>query len=100
MTKLGKRAGLRGQWEQSHGGSSPLLGTRIEMQDVFFLSGLPSEARRAPLLLALHRLMYHTAEARSFSLPRKREKLERAIRTLQLDVLRPDVVQLSTEKVD
>ncbi|MEK7201449.1 MAG: LAGLIDADG family homing endonuclease [Patescibacteria group bacterium] len=35
--------------------------------------------------LALYRLMYHTAEASEMFLPRKREKLERAIRELGLD---------------
>lgn len=35
--------------------------------------------------LALYRLMYHTAEASERFLPRKREKLEEAIRVLKLD---------------
>lgn len=35
--------------------------------------------------LALYRLMYHTAEVSDLYLPRKREKLERAIQVLKLD---------------
>lgn len=35
--------------------------------------------------LALYHLMYNTAEARNFCLPRKLEKLERAIQVLGLD---------------
>ena len=35
--------------------------------------------------LALYRLMYHTAEASDMFLPRKREKLEKAIQVLGLD---------------
>lgn len=37
--------------------------------------------------VALHRLMYHTAEVAGFSLKRKREKLEKAIQVLGLDKL-------------
>lgn len=35
--------------------------------------------------LALYRFMYHTAEASELFLPRKREKLERAVKTLRID---------------
>ncbi len=35
--------------------------------------------------LALYRLMYHTAEVSNMFLPRKRKKLERAIKVLELD---------------
>lgn len=37
--------------------------------------------------VALCRLMYHTGEASSLCLPRKREKLERAVKILKLDKL-------------
>ena len=85
----GTRAALRWLWEQSRGGSSPLPGTSAEKTRFYLVfSALVLVFSRYDSL-ALYRLMYHTADAADLCLPRKREKLERAITVLGLDMKRP-----------